>query len=88
MLMKLYTPTHTGVNKIMGTVGNRGLEFVYVGYTQITSADNTECSSSVCLHCSARVSALMVVLSESPCERIGKWKTCLILKENRSLVCV
>jgi hypothetical protein len=33
--------------------------------------------------CSAHVSALVIVLSGSPCERIGKWETCPILKENR-----
>jgi hypothetical protein len=36
--------------------------------------------------CSARVSALVIVLSESPCERNGIWETCPILKEGRSLV--
>jgi hypothetical protein len=35
--------------------------------------------------CSARVSELVIVLSDNPCERIGKWETCLILKESRSL---
>jgi transposase-like protein len=32
--------------------------------------------------CSARVSALMIVLSDSPCDGIGKWETCPILKED------
>jgi hypothetical protein len=36
--------------------------------------------------CSVRAIALVFVLSESPSERIGKWETCPILKENRSLV--
>jgi hypothetical protein len=31
---------------------------------------------------SARVSALMIVLSDSPCEIIGNWKPCPILKED------
>jgi hypothetical protein len=31
--------------------------------------------------CSAHVSALVTVLSESPCERIGKWEACPTLKE-------
>jgi hypothetical protein len=35
--------------------------------------------------CSARVSALVIVLSDSTCERIGKWETCPFLKEDRSL---
>jgi hypothetical protein len=38
------------------------------------------------IFCSARVSALVSVLSESLCESIGKWETCPILKEDRSLV--
>jgi hypothetical protein len=36
--------------------------------------------------CSASFSALVIVLSDSPCERIGKWETCPILKEVRWLV--
>jgi hypothetical protein len=36
--------------------------------------------------CSARASALVIVLSDSPSERIGNWETCPILKEDRSLV--
>jgi hypothetical protein len=32
--------------------------------------------------CSACVSALVIVLSDSLCERIRKWETCLILKED------
>jgi hypothetical protein len=36
--------------------------------------------------CTARVSALMIVLSDSPCERIGKWETCPILEKDTSLV--
>jgi hypothetical protein len=31
--------------------------------------------------CSAPVSALLSVLSDSPCERIKRWETYLILKE-------
>jgi hypothetical protein len=33
---------------------------------------------------SARVSILVIVLSDTLHERIGKWKTCLILKEDFS----
>jgi hypothetical protein len=36
--------------------------------------------------CSARVSALVIVLSDSPFERLGKWETCPILEEDRWLV--
>jgi hypothetical protein len=35
---------------------------------------------------SARVSALVIVLNDSPCEKIGKWGTCLILKKGVTLV--
>jgi hypothetical protein len=35
--------------------------------------------------CSARVSAFVIVLSKSPCGRIGKLETCPILKED--IVC-
>jgi hypothetical protein len=34
----------------------------------------------------ARVTALVIVLSDSLCERIRKWETCPILKEDRSLL--
>jgi hypothetical protein len=40
------------------------------------------------IFCSARVGALFKVFHDSPCERIGKWETFLILKEGRLLVCV
>jgi hypothetical protein len=33
--------------------------------------------------CSTRVCGLVSVLNDSPCERIGKWETCPILKEDR-----
>jgi hypothetical protein len=36
--------------------------------------------------CSARVSALVTVLSDSQCEGTGKGKICPILKEDRFLV--
>jgi hypothetical protein len=36
--------------------------------------------------CSARVSALVIVLSDSPREGTGKREMCPILKEDRSLV--
>jgi hypothetical protein len=32
------------------------------------------------------VSVLVIELSDSPCERIGKWETSPILKEDRLLV--
>lgn len=36
--------------------------------------------------CSARVSALVTVLSEHLCKRTGKWDICQILNEGMSLV--
>jgi hypothetical protein len=36
--------------------------------------------------CSACVSASAIVLSDSPCERIRKWVTLPVMKEDRLLV--
>jgi hypothetical protein len=36
--------------------------------------------------CSACASVLVIVLTDNQCERIVKWETCPILKEDRSLV--
>jgi hypothetical protein len=36
--------------------------------------------------CSARVSAVVIVLSNSPCERIGNWETCPILKREKIII--
>jgi hypothetical protein len=58
---------------------------ICVGYTERTSAGNTECSSALFTLCSARVSALVIVLSDSPCKRIGKWETCPVFKDESSL---
>jgi hypothetical protein len=44
---------------------------ICVGYVERTSVGKTECSS-VCLHSVTRVSPLVIVLSDSPCERIGE----------------
>jgi hypothetical protein len=44
-----------------------------------------ECSS-VLFTCIVRVSALVTVLSDSLCQRIGKWDTCPNFKEDRSLM--
>jgi hypothetical protein len=41
---------------------------------------------SFVIRCSARVSALVIVFSDSPCEKIGNYNTFPILKEDRSLV--
>jgi hypothetical protein len=51
----------------------------FVSYIERTSVGNTELRS-------ARVSALVTVLSDSPCERLGKYEICPILKEDRSLL--
>jgi hypothetical protein len=57
-----------GVKKIMETPGNWGTESVLVTLKELQF-----------VLCS--VSALVIVLSKSPCERIGKW-------EDKLLVCV
>jgi hypothetical protein len=44
---------------------------------------NTDCPS-ICLH--SVVLVLVIVLNDRPCERIGKWETCPILKEEGLLV--
>jgi hypothetical protein len=77
-----------GVDKIMETLRNLRIEFVCVCYIERTSVGSTKCSSSICLHSVVFMSvhSLVTVLSDSPCERIGKWETCPILKEDRSLV--
>jgi hypothetical protein len=60
---------------------------IYVGYIERTSVGNIECSFfRLFTLCSARVSSLVIVLSDCPSERIGKLETCLMLKEDRSLV--
>jgi hypothetical protein len=59
---------------------------IYVGYIETTSVGSTECSSVFFTFCSDRVSALMIVLNEGPCERIEGWEACPILKEDRLLV--
>jgi hypothetical protein len=38
--------------------------------------------------CSTRVQVSSIVLSDNPCEKIGKWETCPILKEGSLLVSV
>jgi hypothetical protein len=53
---------------------------ICVRYIERTSVGNNECSSFTFTLCSARVSPLMTVLNDSPCERIDKWKACPILK--------
>jgi hypothetical protein len=49
------------------TLRNWGIDFVCFGYIEGTSVGNTKCSSSICLHCSAYVSALLIMLSDSLC---------------------
>jgi hypothetical protein len=53
---------------------------ICVGYIEITAVGNTEYFLRLFLLCSACTSALRIVLSGSPCERIGKLETCPILK--------
>jgi transposase len=71
-----------GVDKITETLQNSIIAFVYVGYIKRTSISN-ECSS-ICLHSVVLVeSAFVIVLSGSPCERNGKWETCLIFERGQ-----
>jgi hypothetical protein len=57
-----------------------------VGYIERISVGNAERSSIFFTHCNARVSALVIMLPDSPCEGIGKLETCPILKEDIWLV--
>jgi hypothetical protein len=60
------------VDKTTETLRNCITEFVCVGYIEITSTDNNKCSCLFTL-CSASVSAFVIVLSDSPCQRSRKW---------------
>jgi hypothetical protein len=57
---------------------------ICIGYTERTSVGNTEWSCVSFKLCSARFSALMIVLSDRSCEDIGKRETRPILKDGRS----
>jgi hypothetical protein len=65
----------------METLRNLGLEFVLAALTELQLV--TSFFFRLFTLCSARVSALVIVLNDSPCERIGKWETCPILNEDR-----
>lgn len=53
----------------------------FVGYTERALVGNIE-RYSTCLHsCSAPVSALVIVLSDNPSERIRKLETCTTVDE-------
>jgi hypothetical protein len=74
------------VDKIMEICTKKLRTRICVGYIEGTSVGNTECSS-VCLHSVVLVSVTLVfVLSDSPCEGIGKGETSPMLKVDRSLV--
>jgi hypothetical protein len=66
----------------METLRNLGIEFVSA------TLKEPQLTTLFCLFtlCSAHVSALVIVLSDVPSERIRKLETCLILKEDRLLV--
>jgi hypothetical protein len=57
-----------------------GIEFVWATLRELQLA--TLNVLPFVLHCNARVSALVIVLSDSPCESTLKWETCPILKED------
>jgi hypothetical protein len=60
---------------------------ICVGYIERTSVGNNESFFFRLFPlCGASVNALVIVLSDSPCEKIEKWETCPILKEDRTLV--
>jgi hypothetical protein len=60
---------------------------ICVGYIERTSVGNTEMFFfRLFTLCSARVVPLMLMMNDSPCERIGKWETWPILKEDKSLL--
>jgi hypothetical protein len=61
----------------METLRNCGIEFVCVSYIERTSVGNV---LLLFKFCSAHVSALLIALSDIPCERIRKCESCLILK--------
>jgi hypothetical protein len=65
------------VDKIMETQRNL-IEFVLA--TLIELQLETQNVLPMFTFCSACVSALVMALSDSPCERIGKWETCPIWK--------
>jgi hypothetical protein len=46
---------------------------ISLDYIERTSVGNTECSLLFVILCSARVSEFVIVLSEGPFEKIGKW---------------
>jgi hypothetical protein len=71
-------------DKIMEKIKNWGIEFVLAKLIE-HSWQHWKFFRLFAL-CNARVSALVIVLSDSPCEGIGKLDTCLILKEDRWLV--
>jgi hypothetical protein len=71
---------YRGGEKIIETLRNWGIEFFCIGYIERTAQHRM--FFRLFTLCSAHVSALMIVLSDRPCERIGKWETCPILKED------
>jgi hypothetical protein len=83
----IHTYPHTGGRQNNGNTKKlRNRIFFCVGYIEGTPVGKIE-RCTVCLHSVVvRVSALMILLSDSPCERMGKWKSCPILKEDRPWV--
>jgi hypothetical protein len=62
-----------GVNKIMETLRNWGMGFVFIGYSERISVGNTE-FFSVCLCCIVLVSKHWWLCWVAVCERTGKWE--------------
>jgi hypothetical protein len=65
----------------METPRHSGIEFVLAIVKEISFATQW---SYICLH---SVVLLVIEMSDSPCEKIGKWESPLILKVDGLLVC-
>jgi hypothetical protein len=72
------------LHKIIETLTNLGIEFELATLQKLQSA--TINVFRLFTLCSARVTAVVILLSDIPCERIGKWETCSILKEDTSFL--
>jgi hypothetical protein len=74
---------YRGVDEVLETLRNLGIEFVLATLKELHLATLNVLLPFVCtMHCSCQY---IFVLDNSTCERIGKWETCPILKDDRSL---
>jgi hypothetical protein len=63
----------------METLSNCEIKFVLATLKELHLATLKDFLPGV-THCSVRVCVLVIVFSEIPCEIVGKWETCPILK--------